>query len=581
MTDILLGPDGDLFIENGQLKLIDSIEVLTRQRLLNKLRTITGTLFTNIDYGIDRNLLFKKGTKDFLDQNIQSLIDNTTGVIRLVEFESSVNLNREYVLTFKYEIETGEIIGIRDLGVSSTGDATIASGIWVDGYWDYSGTYEFTEVWGEEGEEPMVYPESEQVSVPFFLNSYINLTETEKGYDVEFLPGDGPGYFTLYISADTIVGGTYLVSGNLVQGEGSSYLEIYPDDAEDYQNITGRFSVIVKPDGDPIQIYLRHNGIPSPSVLLEDLNIQLISLVILPSDSDGDGVNDEDDAFPNDPNEHVDTDRDGIGNNADTDDDNDGYTDADEVAAGTDPLDENSVPSDNDGDFISDVTDTDDDNDGVADAVDVFPTDPSEAVDTDGDNIGDNADTDDDNDGYSDVDEIAAGSDPLDPNDTPPLYPYELPIINPGAEDGINGWTVIEGSFVATSTYGNHSGDFHFYAGNTPRSKMYQDIVIPSDFFADIDSSLGTLNTSVWLQCGTADKGKVSIGFLNSSSELIVSEQNGQKINTSGAYYTNVTDSFSVPSGTRYVRLYFTSYRSRGSSNDAYADDFSATLELT
>ncbi len=44
-------------------------------------------------------------------------------------------------------------------------------------------------------------------------------------------------------------------------------------------------------------------------------------------DSDGDGVVDEEDAFPYDPTESVDTDGDSIGNNADPDDDNDGYLD--------------------------------------------------------------------------------------------------------------------------------------------------------------------------------------------------------------------------------------------------------------
>ena len=63
------------------------------------------------------------------------------------------------------------------------------------------------------------------------------------------------------------------------------------------------------------------------------------------SDSDGDGVSDADDAFPDDPNESVDTDGDGVGNNADTDDDGDGYSDSQEVAAGTDPLNSESVPS--------------------------------------------------------------------------------------------------------------------------------------------------------------------------------------------------------------------------------------------
>jgi len=44
-------------------------------------------------------------------------------------------------------------------------------------------------------------------------------------------------------------------------------------------------------------------------------------------DRDGDGVPDNQDAFPDDPNEWLDTDEDGIGNNADTDDDNDGIPD--------------------------------------------------------------------------------------------------------------------------------------------------------------------------------------------------------------------------------------------------------------
>ena len=65
-------------------------------------------------------------------------------------------------------------------------------------------------------------------------------------------------------------------------------------------------------------------------------------------DSDGDGFNDDEDAFPADPTEWLDTDGDGIGNNADSDDDNDGASDNEELAAGSNPLDANSLPSAND-----------------------------------------------------------------------------------------------------------------------------------------------------------------------------------------------------------------------------------------
>jgi len=131
------------------------------------------------------------------------------------------------------------------------------------------------------------------------------------------------------------------------------------------------------------------------------------------TDDDNDGVEDSQDAFPLDATESVDTDLDGIGNNADLDDDGDNYLDTDEIAAGSDPLNSESLPLDTDGDYISDVTDTDDDNDGVEDSQDAFPLDATESVDTDLDGIGNNADLDDDGDKYVDADEIAAGSDPL------------------------------------------------------------------------------------------------------------------------------------------------------------------------
>lgn len=90
-------------------------------------------------------------------------------------------------------------------------------------------------------------------------------------------------------------------------------------------------------------------------------------------DIDGDGVNNEDDAFPNDPTESSDNDGDNIGDNADLDDDNDGQLDSDEVACHSDPRDPESTSADYDGDNLPDCVDPDDDNDGVQDADDPFP----------------------------------------------------------------------------------------------------------------------------------------------------------------------------------------------------------------
>ena len=105
-------------------------------------------------------------------------------------------------------------------------------------------------------------------------------------------------------------------------------------------------------------------------------------------DDDGDLVEDSTDAFPKNPDESLDTDGDGLGNNADSDDDNDGLTDVHESDIGTNPLS------------------IDTDNDGVSDSDDIFPLNASEIVDSDRNGVGDNADLDDDSDGIPDGDHI-------------------------------------------------------------------------------------------------------------------------------------------------------------------------------
>ncbi len=64
------------------------------------------------------------------------------------------------------------------------------------------------------------------------------------------------------------------------------------------------------------------------------------------------------------------------------DEDGDGFDNADEIAAGTDPCNGGSQPTDNDGDGTSDVTDTDDDGDGIPDVDDPFAIDATNGIGT-------------------------------------------------------------------------------------------------------------------------------------------------------------------------------------------------------
>jgi len=101
------------------------------------------------------------------------------------------------------------------------------------------------------------------------------------------------------------------------------------------------------------------------------------------ADSDGDGVVDTEDEFPDNPNETTDSDGDGVGDNSDEF-----------------PFDANET-HDDDGDGVGNNTDAfpqdgnethDDDGDGVGNNTDAFPQDANETMDTDGDGVGDNAD---------------------------------------------------------------------------------------------------------------------------------------------------------------------------------------------
>jgi hypothetical protein len=126
-------------------------------------------------------------------------------------------------------------------------------------------------------------------------------------------------------------------------------------------------------------------------------------------DVDGDGYDNDVDVFPVDAADWLDFDGDGVGDNADTDDDNDGV--ADELdgfplisVGGLTDTDSDGIPDNCDSNCIATgmIADTDDDGDNIPDISDVFPLDAAEWADTDLDGIGNNADTDDDNDGVPD-----------------------------------------------------------------------------------------------------------------------------------------------------------------------------------
>ncbi|MEJ6665042.1 MAG: hypothetical protein QNL47_03570, partial [Euryarchaeota archaeon] len=77
----------------------------------------------------------------------------------------------------------------------------------------------------------------------------------------------------------------------------------------------------------------------------------------------------------------VDENGDGICDSLSTDDDGDSFSDDEETQCGSDPLDASSIPADIDNDTICDALDDDMDGDGTANAQDMYPRDPSKHED--------------------------------------------------------------------------------------------------------------------------------------------------------------------------------------------------------
>jgi hypothetical protein len=156
------------------------------------------------------------------------------------------------------------------------------------------------------------------------------------------------GYINITLNTHTIAAsaeahGSITPAGSVVVNNGASQtFTITP--AQDYQVLQ------VRVDGTLIGTATSYTF----NNVVQDHTITASFVYVDPNpvDSDGDGVPDAQDAFPNDSSETTDTDGDGTGNNADDDDDGDGMPDAWEIVNNLDPL-VNDAAGDPDGDGVS------------------------------------------------------------------------------------------------------------------------------------------------------------------------------------------------------------------------------------
>lgn len=106
----------DIVWRNGPLRKEDTTQSrvdVVAQRLLILLRTFKGEWFLDTEYGIPyfQSILAQKTSKSAVDLIFQKAILAENGVKELTFFESTF-VNRQYSMTFRVKVTTGEESGL-------------------------------------------------------------------------------------------------------------------------------------------------------------------------------------------------------------------------------------------------------------------------------------------------------------------------------------------------------------------------------------------------------------------------------------------------------------------------------------
>lgn len=175
--------------------------------------------------------------------------------------------------------------------------------------------------------------------------------------------------------------------------------------------------------------------------------------------------------------------------------------------------------------------------------------------------------------------------------DTGTLFTNEavqpLPIKNGTAEAGIAGWTAFGAATHRDVFGGGYEGDIYWWGGanvdashqNIPYSYLYQDVVVWPVWQSEVD--LGNCSIHLeWYQSNSnwEDQGNVKVDFLNAGKVVISSDNGPGLLATQQGVWTLRKMEASVPSGTRYIRVYMEFNLQSGTDNNAYIDFIAGTI---
>lgn len=165
-------------------------------------------------------------------------------------------------------------------------------------------------------------------------------------------------------------------------------------------------------------------------------------------------------------------------------------------------------------------------------------------------------------------------------------------ITNPGAENGLTGWSTVEGApaviVYGTSGYPTQTGPgpadrgARFFTGGTvATSRMRQTVTLPGT--AGIDAGTTRYDIEAWLggYASQKDRAQLTVTFLSASGSTTGTVVLGpitaaDRGNVTGLFQRSATGY--VPGGSRTAQAELLFIRSGGNANDGYADSISLVL---
>ena len=148
------------------------------------------------------------------------------------------------------------------------------------------------------------------------------------------------------------------------------------------------------------------------------------------------------------------------------------------------------------------------------------------------------------------------GSSSSEPVAAQTLTSLPLPIVNPAAALGMEGWTVASGQVTSTNS-GACGGFTCFTAGGATPSSIYQDLIVPPASIAEIDRGQRDLVLG-WRDVTSFGKITVSVAFLNRAGEVIGGDPREFTVTPQGSWGPRSLSVGRIPRLTRKLRLTFT-----------------------